>query len=137
MIEDMSVYPNSQALYTNLEVLFSTLQAQEPQAVEALARSRLAIRIRLSEPAALVAINGRAHPVEIKYGVDGMRPDLDIELSADSLHAILMGELSLKRALASGAMRVRGPVWKTSARGRILKRGKLLDTQILKIQSSL
>lgn len=126
----MSVYQNSQTLYTNLEWLFSTLQAQDPQAVGALARSRLAIRIRLSEPAALVAINGRVNPVEIKYGVDSMRPDLDIELPADSLHAILMGELSLKRALASGAMRVRGPVWKTTALEGIFQRGKLLYPQI-------
>lgn len=126
----MPVYQNSQSLYTNLEQLFTTLQAQDPQAVGAVARSHLAIRIRLSEPAALVAINGRASPVEIKYGIDGLRPDLDIELPADSFHAILMGELSLKRALASGVMRVRGPVWKTSALEGIFQSGKLLYPQI-------
>lgn len=126
----MPVYPDSQDLYTNLERLFSGLQSQDPQTVGALARSRLAIRIRCSDPVALVVINGRTNSVDIQYGKDGLRPDLDVELSADTLHEILMGRLSLKRALANGVMRVRGPVWKTSALEGIFQRGKLLYPQI-------
>jgi hypothetical protein len=126
----MPVYQDSPSLYTNLERLFASLQSEDPQTVGALARSRLAIRIRCSDPAALVVINGRTNPVDIQFGKDGLRPDLDIELPADALHEILMGNLSLKMALASGAMRVRGPVWKTSALEGIFQRGKLLYPQI-------
>lgn len=126
----MPVYQNSDELYSQLNRLFTQLQRDDPQLGTAVQRSRLAIRIRCTSPSALVLINGRSNPFQIQYGADGQRPDLDIEMPADILHDILMGSQSIKRAIASGSLRVRGPVWKTTALEDIFRRGQSLYPKI-------
>jgi hypothetical protein len=63
--------------------------------------------------------------------MSALRPQLDVELTADSLHRILLKELSLRKALGSGAMKVRGPVWRTVALEEILHHGQDLYPQVL------
>ena len=59
---------------------------------------------------------------------------LDIELAADTLHQVLLGEQSLKKAFAGGLLKVRGPVWKTSDLGGLLDQGRQIYPQVLEEQ---
>lgn len=128
----MPVYANSDQLYQNLKVLFNRIQAQDPASNQSLLAARIVIRILCTQPAGEVWIDGRRPPVQISYQRSALRPDLDVELSADTLHQILLAELPLRKALGSGQMKVRGPLWKLPALEGILHRGQAMYSQVLR-----
>lgn len=108
----MSVYSSVELLQSTLNTLFHRV-GQDPQAVKSVTGSKLILRLRVTAPGADVVINGRKDPPVISYGKTALRPDLEIELSADALHKILLGELRLSSAVASRQLVVRGPIFKT------------------------
>lgn len=130
----MPVYANSAQLYGSLSLLFDQIKEKDPGALRSLQASRLLIRLRCTLPGAEVLINGRQSPVQIRYGVSGERADLDVTLPADTLHLVLLAELPLRKAIASGQMRVRGPIFKTFALEEILHHGQALYPQVLREQ---
>ena len=127
----MTVYQSSQQLIGALQLLFGRVHARDPEAANAVSKSRLIIRLQLSAPSAQVVINGRKQPPEITYGSNSLRPDLDVDLSADALHFILLGELSLGKAISSKQMKVRGPIFKSFVLEGIFRSGQALYPQIL------
>jgi hypothetical protein len=108
----MPVYSNAEILQTTLKSLFARV-GKDPQAVQSVVSSRLILRLRVTAPEADVVINGRKNPPQVTYDQISLRPDLEINLSADALHSILLGELRLSSAVASKQLVVRGPIFKT------------------------
>jgi hypothetical protein len=127
----MPVYRNAEQLYDVLKLLFGRVHALDPEAAYAVSKSRLIVRLRLASPTAEVVINARKNPPEITYGNSSLRPDLDVDLTADALHHILLAELPLRKAIASKQMKVRGPVWKSFVLEGIFRSGQTLYPQIL------
>lgn len=127
----MSFFADSDQLYAVAQQLLSQVQKEKPQAAEGITRSRLVVRLRTSGPAAEVTLNGRQRPLQIIYGPAGPRPILDIELAADTLHCILLGELPLKRALGNGALQVRGPAWNVIPLAELFYQGQEFYPQVL------
>lgn len=111
----MGFYKNSDNFYGAAQAMFTRLQEENPDAAKAVSSARLLIRLRCTDPSAEVFINGRRNPVAISYGPVKDRPELDIAMEADTLHRILLGELTLPNALSAKLLKVRGPVWKTVA----------------------
>lgn len=130
----MAVFSSSSQLYNLLQQLFNKIK-EDPNAVRSVASSRIVIRLQISAPAAVVTIDGRGNPVKVDYGPASSRPDLEVSLSADSLHQILLGELSLRKAVAGGQMKVKGPFWKTFALQEILRQGQALYPAIYRAAS--
>ena len=93
----MSYYANTEQLIRHLQSLFERIGRTEPDATRAVSASRLIIRFNLFDPQTEILINGRHNPVQVTYGPSKLRPDLDIRLPADSLHDILLKNLSLNR----------------------------------------
>lgn len=123
---------NNDPLIRPLRRLFERMAAETPEATRAVSSSRLIIRLKLHTPEAEILINGRRHPAQVSYGPTSTRADLDIDLPADGLHKILLRELSLKQALVSGQMRVRGPIFKTFALEELFHRGQALYPEVLR-----
>ena len=113
----MPFYPDTESYYTNMRALFACVQQNYPKATESIGRARLNILMRTVSPAADIVIRGREHPVVVSYGADGVKPDLQIEMSADTFHKILLGDLSLKTALGNGQMKVKGSILKAMTLG--------------------
>jgi hypothetical protein len=128
----MPVYKNSAELYQCLNLLFNKMHDLGPGATQTLLASRLVIRLAISTPPAQVLIDGRVSPAQVRYGPPAQRSELDVELTAETLHRILLKELSLRKALGSGAMKVRGPIWRTAALEEILHHGQDLYPQVLR-----
>ncbi|MGQ9490723.1 MAG: SCP2 sterol-binding domain-containing protein [Anaerolineae bacterium] len=99
--------------------------------------ARLVIRFRLHQPTAEIYIDGRQNPVRAAFGPRDTRPDLDIELAADTLHRILLGELTLTKALSSGQMKVKGPIFKTLTLGDLFATGQRCYPRVLNEQGPL
>ncbi|MGW8250124.1 MAG: SCP2 sterol-binding domain-containing protein, partial [Anaerolineales bacterium] len=73
----------------------------------------------------------RANPVRVFYGNSTLRPDFDVQMHADAFHLILLGELSLGKALGDGKLKVKGPVYKSFALADIFHRGQAVYPTIL------
>jgi putative sterol carrier protein len=128
----MPFYPDSESYYANMQALFACVQTSYPKATEAIGNAKINIMMRTNGPAADIVIHGRERPVRITYGANGAKPDLQIEMAADTFHRILLGELSLKSALGNGQMKVKGPIWKAMSLGDLFHVSRLCYPDILK-----
>ncbi|MCA9873675.1 MAG: SCP2 sterol-binding domain-containing protein [Ardenticatenaceae bacterium] len=113
----MAVYATEEQLYETLQLLFARMAAQHADADAALLKSRLRIRLRCTEPTAVITFNARERPLQILYGREAGQTavDLDVAILTDALHEILLGNLRLSKALGSGQLKPEGPVWKVTA----------------------
>jgi hypothetical protein len=130
----MTFFADSQQLYACVQALLVRVQEQHPDGADAILASRLVIRLSTSDPELELTINGRRRPVQISYGPSKLRSTLDIEMEADTLHRILLGEQSLKKAFAGGLLKVAGPVWRTADLAVLLDYGRLIYPQVLREQ---
>jgi putative sterol carrier protein len=130
----MPIFASDEQLYVCTEVLFDRIQTEYPSAARAFAGSRLVVRLKTSEPEAEIFVNGRQNPLKTSFGPSADRADLDIELTADTLHLILMGDLPLGKALGSGSLRVRGPVFRALSLAELFQRGQSIYPEILQQQ---
>jgi hypothetical protein len=134
---NMAFYADADQFYICTKALFSRIEEHEPGAADAILASRLVIRLRCIGPDAELTISGRQRPVPITFGPSRLRPTLDIELPADTLHQIMLGEIPLKKALANGRLKVLGPVWKATVLADLFHRGRLLYSEVLHEQGLL
>ena len=109
----MPVFNSTEQFYKVTKMLFDRVQEQNPSAAADLESSKIIIRFNTTNPTAVLVLNGRRHPAEVSYGENRVRPEVDVNMAADTLHKILLGELGLAKALSSKALRVRGPMRKT------------------------
>ncbi len=128
----MSVYTDSEQLYAYLRALFALIAERNPGAADAVLSSRLVIRLRCTEPEAEITLNARQRPLETTFGPTRLRPTLDVGLASDTLHAIMLGELQLKKAVAGGLLEVRGPVWKVTALADLFRQAQELYSGLLR-----
>ena len=133
----MAFYGSGEQFYTCARALFERLEKQYPSAGDDVIAAKLLIRLLCSEPKAEITINGRRRPVSVSYGTNRIRPELEVRMKTDTLHQILLGELSLSKALGAKALKVRGPVWKTLALGELFDQCQALYPQILREQGLL
>jgi hypothetical protein len=128
----MAVYTDAEQLYRYVQALFALIEEKEPGAADAVLASRLVIRLHCTDPEAEITINGRRRPLETTFGPNSLRPTLDIKLAPNTLHAIMLGDLGLKKALADGLLEVRGPVWKAKALADLFQQAQDLYRQVLR-----
>lgn len=128
----MAVYASDKQLYSCFKALFSKIEEEDTGATESLLKSKLSIRFQCSEPTAAITIDARKKPVNIIYGSAGIKPILDISLSADTLHEILLGEIGLSKAMGSKRMKPKGPIWKSVALEPLLHDAQKLYPEVLK-----
>ena len=131
----MSFFTDTDHFYAVTKALFAQIEEQDPGAADAILASRLVIHLRITAPTAELTIDGRRRPVQTTFGPCKLRPTLDIELAADTLHRIMLGEQSMKKALANGKLKVRGPVWKAMALADLFRRGQALYPGVLHEQN--
>lgn len=127
----MTVYQSSEQLDQALQAMFNQV-AQDSKALESLSSSKLIIRLQITEPALDVVINGRTKPPKVTYGKTTLQPDLDISVSADALHQILLGTLHLGAAVSGGALKVKGPVWKSFVLADIFHSGQRFYPELVR-----
>lgn len=128
----MAFYEDVAQFHVVLRRLFAEIEAANPRAADLLYRSRLLIRIKCTAPITDIWINGRRRPLTINFGHARLHPNLEVELAGDTLHQILLGELTLKRAVGSGQLQVQGSVLKAKALADLFHQGQAIYPQILR-----
>lgn len=127
----MPVYNSSDQLYDSLQTLFSRIETEHPSAIGDVAKVGLTFRFSCTDPLAEIWIDGRQRPPVTSFGANGNRADLDVALSSDTLHEILLGNLFLVKALGAGRLQVKGPLMKAKALADVFAASKVLYPQIL------
>ena len=127
----MAVYTDTEQLYRYVQALRARIAEKDPGAADAILASNMVIRMCCTEPDAEITINGRRRPLETTFGPRRLRPTLEIDLSADTLHAIMLGDLKIRKAVADGLLTARGTVWKAGALADLFRQGQELYREVL------
>ena len=127
----MPIFTDANQIYSIMQALFESLRGIKPDPVDALVSTHMVIHLNLTNPDAHITINGRKRPVTIGYGPPKGRADIEIGMTADTLHLILLDEYSVKDGFSKGELKVRGPIWKALSLVDIFQSSKAYYPQIL------
>lgn len=105
--ENGAVYRDAEHFYAVMGEVFDAVRAI-PANVESIARSNLVIRIRTTAPKAEILVDGRQPPLEVFFGKRPGLANIEIELPADLLHRIWLGQESTRESFFSGRIKTRG-----------------------------
>lgn len=94
-----------EALFTRLFDLIGTV---DPDGMDELVDQAMVIRFRLRSPAVEMWIDGRSKPVRASFGAQELDATLTADLSADSMHELLVGTLPLGKAILFRKLKVQG-----------------------------
>ncbi|MCA9956383.1 MAG: hypothetical protein KC434_16760, partial [Anaerolineales bacterium] len=87
-------YRDETQLYSCLGQLFNQVETDIPQATDSLLKAKLSIRFNVTDPTAMLLINAKERPLQIEYGrANNHKPDLEVDVTGEALHQILMGQL--------------------------------------------
>ena len=109
----MPIYHSDSQLYSCFQALFGMIERHDPQAAGALLKASLTITFLCSAPAATITINARKAPVQLLYGPTKLDSAIEVGLTSDTLHCLLLGEIRLSKAIGADLVTLKGPVWKT------------------------
>jgi hypothetical protein len=107
----MPVFDSDEHLYRVMNDVFVAVAAQE-ETIEPFVRSNLVARIRFTDPAAEILVDGRQPPLEVFYGERPGKANLEISLTGDLLHRIWIGEERTSEAFFSGRIKTQGSLFK-------------------------
>ncbi len=107
----MPFYTESAVLQDVAATLLDRL-ALDPKVTSDFGRTGLLIHIHLLNPKAFIGLNGRSKPASFSYVLDGGKPDLELSLEADTLHAIWLGDRRLRDAYFGGEIKTKGSIFK-------------------------
>jgi len=130
----MSVFADSKQLYAVAEALFARVVAENPGAVAQLLRTRMLVRLVCTNPAGEIWLQARKPPLETHYGHLRLHPELEVQMAGDTLHEILIGQLTLAPAVARQQIQVRGQVWKARALGDLFEQCQSIYPHVLRAQ---
>jgi hypothetical protein len=128
----MPVYTTDAQLYSCFGTLFSIIERNDSTAADALVKAALVIRFNCSSPPATITINARRDPVEIVFGMTTIKPAIEVSLTADTLHCLLLGEIRLTKAIGSDLLEMKGPVWKTLTLAGVFHHAQRFYPDVLK-----
>lgn len=96
--------------HDQLRAVFSRMfdDIADDESMDELVAQRMVINFRLDDPTADIWIDGRRRPVVTTFEPFGVDATLTARLSADSMHALLLGTLPLGRALMFRKLKVSG-----------------------------
>jgi putative sterol carrier protein len=88
----------------------------DDDSMDTLVDAQMVINFRLNDPSADIWVDGRSRPVATTFEpIDGVEATLTAQLSADSMHDLLLGTLPLGRALLFRKLKVSGSKSKAMA----------------------
>ena len=124
----MAFYESTDQVYTVLGRLFDRMQT-ESNHLDQFAKSHLVIRINLADPLAEILVDGRQP--KIFFGTSPGRADLELNMAADILHQIWLGERSLRESFFGGQIKTKGNVFKAMALGDLFREAEAFYPQVL------
>lgn len=94
-----------QSVFTDM---FERIEAENADGLDPLVEQQMVIRFRLRRPTVELWVDGRSKPVQTSFDRQPLDAELTADLTADTMHQLLLGTLPLGRALLLRKLKVRG-----------------------------
>jgi putative sterol carrier protein len=109
----MPYFKDADDVYANLGLFLRQLVV-DPEMASHLARADTTFQLRMRQPDATVTVQTPKDdkPAEVDLGDTNLRPEVVLQLDADTAHRFWLGEINVAVALARGDIRARGPMAK-------------------------
>ncbi len=111
----MGYFEDAQEFYTCVGNFLEYMNKKE-EIARKVGESGLIIRFDYNNPQAILTIDAKNEPeegfVNIIRGEHDLKPDISMEMSADTAHLFWSGKLNLMSAIGRGQLKVRGPIQK-------------------------
>jgi hypothetical protein len=89
-----------------MEELFGAIM-KTPEVLQPLRKGNKVVQIRLTDPPALLTLDGRSNPPRYLPGLENnVKPDVGIRMPADVLHNVWMGKAKLTDAYFDGKIKL-------------------------------
>ncbi len=126
----MPVYTSAEQLYEVLGEVFERLR-RRPEHMADFTGSNLVVRMRFTDPAAEVLLDGRHPALEVFFGPRPGRADLELSMSADLLHDIWTGRTRLREAFFRGQIQTKGNVFRAMKLADLFRAAEETYPQVL------
>ncbi|MCG8333118.1 MAG: SCP2 sterol-binding domain-containing protein [Proteobacteria bacterium] len=102
----MTVFENTEKMYTVLGNLFETLLA-DPETGPKFVESKITIKFTIDNPSGTIWLTGDG---KVICGAADIKPTIEMSLSGDTCHLFWLQQISLPIALAKGKIKAKGPM---------------------------
>lgn len=127
----MPVYPDAASFYDVMEALFEQLMARS-ETLTMLANSPMVVCLQVSEPEAILTLDSRASPPGYIFGSTAEPVDIQLQMTADTLHRIWMDDVRLLTAFMAGEVQVTGDVFKAMHLTGLFRQVEVLYPKVLR-----
>ena len=101
-------YDSSETFEARYSQMFEQIATDDPDGMDELVDLQMVIRFRVREPDIELWIDGRSKPVVTSFGPQDLDATLTANLTADSMHELLLGTLPLGKAMLFRKLKVSG-----------------------------
>ncbi len=102
------VYSSAAQFETLFTRMFDQIGTDDPDGMDELVQQAMVIRFRIQKPDVELWVDGRSKPVQTSFGSQQIGATLTVDLSADSMHELLLGTLPLGKAILFRKLKVHG-----------------------------
>jgi hypothetical protein len=121
-------------LYTIQQEVFERVGREAPHVRQGLIASRLALRLKFTDVPAELTISGKTGRFEVHAGANGVVPDFDVQLTSDTGHQVLLGQVRLSEAVWRGLIRWNGPFWQLPLLSNLFQAAQRVYPAVLREQ---
>lgn len=107
----MPVFADADAFYAVMQRMVDRL-ALDQAAVDSFQRANMIVRFRCTDPQVEMILDGKHNPVRALFGQQSLRTDLDLSLTTDLWHELLLGKRRIRDAFMAGQIKVAGNVFR-------------------------
>lgn len=129
----MTIFADEAQFTRVMQALFARMETENPQAADGMVKAKLCVQLRCTDPVAVLLFDGRKRPLTITYHATDTKPDLDVDVTCDALHYILLGELRLSKAVGSKQLKPNGPVWKVTPLADLFHQAQKIYPEVARV----
>ena len=129
----MAVFAASDDFYTVMQPIFERLIA-DPAATQDFQSRKMIVRIKGTDPSVELLLNGKTTPIQVSFGPQPGRADLELLIAVDLLHGILTDQESLRAAFMSGRMKVTGNVFRAMELADLFRKFEAVYPDVMRDQ---
>lgn len=107
----MAIFASPEAFYAVMQEMAERM-AQDAETVASFRKARIVVRFRGTDPTVEMVLDGSHNPVRALFGPQTVKVDLDLSLTTDLLHELLLERVRIRDAFMAGQIKVSGNVFR-------------------------
>ncbi len=124
----MSVYKSSEQLQGVMTTLFQRMNDEGLMSADG---HKMRLKINLTDPTVTAILDLRRAPVRVLFNSAPGPFDLEVTMSADTIHRIWTGQAGVRQSMAAGDLKVKGNPIRALALRPIFENAKQVYPQIV------